>query len=396
MMSKEMKFKKIALVVAVLFPLASVYQYSRPVPAVQPQTNFAQPKTSSAVALPWPTYGQAAIGAVDYGVFATHGEQKPVPIASITKIVTALAVLKQKPLKLDEKGPNITITDEDVAIYDEFYSQGGSVTPITKGSQISEYDGLQSMLIPSSNNMATTVAKWAFGSVDNYVKYANQMLADLGFAQTHVEEASGFSASSASTATELIKLGELALANEVVADIVKKASANLPVAGEVRNINTLVGTEGVIGIKTGNTEAAGGCLLFAAKHDIDGKTITIIGVVLGAPTRATAIADSKTLLQSVDKAFQAVTVVKKGQVVGHYEAPWGAKAEAVAKEDLTLLVWRGTELKTDVKLNQIEASANTNSDIGSVTATAGQKTSNVPVILKDKLSRPSVGWRIFR
>src|SRR3989344_7783688 len=392
----NLKMKKFSLLFLALVLVLTGYQYSRPLPVIQPTTNFSQPQISPAVNLPWPAYGQGAVGARGYGVLATHGQQKPVPIASITKVVTALAVLKEKPLTKGEKGPNITINSDDVAIYNEYLSQDGSVTPIAKGSQISEYDGLQSMLIPSSNNMAATVAKWAFGSVDNYVKYANQMLSDLGFKQTKVDEASGFSASSASTASELIKLGELALANEVVADIVKKSSANLPVAGEVRNINTLVGEDGVIGIKTGNTEAAGGCLLFASKRTIDGKDITVIGVVLGAPTRATAIADSKTLLQSVDKAFQAVTVVKKDQVVGHYESPWGAKADAVAKEDLTMLVWRGTKLKTDVKLSQIDTPASTSFDIGSVSVTAGQKTANVSVVLKGELLGPSWTWRIFR
>src|SRR3990167_3703573 len=394
-MSISMSRKKIILLLVALVALG-VYLYSRPLPGGHAKTTLSGVKTSEVANLPWPAYGQGALGARGYGVLTTHGEQKPVPIASITKIVTALAVLKEKPLVKGEKGPNITINSDDVAIYNEFVAQGGSVTPITKGSQISEYDGLQSMLIPSSNNMAATVAKWAFGSVDNYVKYANQMLSDLGFKQTKVDEASGFSASSASTASELIKLGELALANEVVADIVKKSSANLPVAGEVRNINTLVGEDGVIGIKTGNTEAAGGCLLFASKRTIDGKDITVIGVVLGAPTRATAIADSKTLLQSVDKAFQAVTVVKKDQVVGHYESPWGAKADAVAKEDLTMLVWRGTKLKTDVKLSQIDTPASTSFDIGSVSVTAGQKTANVSVVLKGELLGPSWTWRIFR
>lgn len=394
-MNLAMRWNRFLLITLVLVFILAIYQYSRPVPATQPKVSFSQPQTSAAITLPWPAYGQAAIGAVGYGIFATHGEQKPVPIASITKVVTALAVLKEKPLKLGEKGPNITITDDDVAIYDEYYSLGGSVTPIAKGSQISEYDGLQSMLIPSSNNMAATVAKWAFGSVDNYVKYASQMLADLGFKQTHVDEASGFSVNSSSTASELIKLGELALSNEVIADIVKKATVTLPVAGEVRNINTLVGTEGVIGIKTGNTEQAGGCLLFAAKRDVDGQPVTVVGVILGAPTRATAIADSKMLLQSVDKAFETVTVVKRGQIVGHYKAPWGAKAEVVAKEDLTLFIWRGTELKTDVKLSQIEASTSTSSNIGSITVTAGQKTISVPLVLKSNLPAPAWTWRIF-
>src|SRR3989344_5212335 len=316
MMSASMSLKKLLVLIVLGLAAWIAFNYSRPLPVVQPRTSFSQPQTSSAVALPWLAYGQAAMGAVGYGVLATHGEQKKVPIASITKVVTALAVLKEKPLKLGEKGPNITITDADVAIYDEYYSLGGSVTPITKGSQISEYDGLQSMLIPSSNNMAATVAKWAFGSVDNYVKYANQMLSDMGFKQTHVDEASGFSTKSVSTATELIKLGEIALANEVIAEIVKKATANLPIAGEVRNINWLLGTEGVIGIKTGNTNEAGGCLLFASQKTIFGQPIVLIGVILGAPDRNQAITDSRKILQSVEDSFEKVQVVKKGQTLG--------------------------------------------------------------------------------
>src|SRR3989344_2957871 len=169
MMSFSMSRKKIILLVVILVALG-LYLYSRPLPAGHAKATLSRVKTAEAIDLPWPAYGQGALGARDYGVLTTHGEQKPVPIASITKIVTALAVLKEKPLVKGEKGPNITINSDDVAIYNEFVSQGGSVTPITRGSQISEYDGLQSMLIPSSNNMVATIAKWTFGSVANYVK----------------------------------------------------------------------------------------------------------------------------------------------------------------------------------------------------------------------------------
>src|SRR3989344_4333652 len=314
-MSISMSRKKIILLLVALVALG-LYLYSRPLPAGNAKAALSAVKTSEAANLPWPADGQGALGARGYGVFATHSEQTPVPIDSITKIVTALAVLKEKPLAKGEKGPSITINSDDVAIYNEFVSQGGSVTPITRGSQISEYDGLQSMLIPSSNKMAATVAKWAFGSVDNYVKYANQMLADMGFKQTHVDEASGFSVNSVSTATELIKLGEIALDNEVIAEIVKKATVNLPIAGEVRNINWLLGTDGVIGIKAGNTNEAGGWLFFAAQKTFLGQLIILIGVMLVAPDRNQAITDSREILQSVEDSFEKVQVVKKGQTLG--------------------------------------------------------------------------------
>jgi len=390
-----MSRKKFILLVVVLVALG-LYLYSRPLPAGNAKAILSSVKTAETVDLPWPAYGQGALGARSYGVLTTHGEQTPVPIASITKIVTALAVLKEKPLAKGEKGPNITINSDDVAIYNEFVSQDGSVTPITRGSQISEYDSLQSMLIPSSNNMAATVAKWAFGSVDNYVKYANQMLLDMGFKQTHVDEASGFSTKSVSTATELIKLGEIALANEVIAEIVKKDTVSLPFAGKVNNINWLLGTEGVIGIKTGNTDEAGGCLLFAAQKNILGQSITLIGAILGAPSRYEAIADSRDVLHSVEQAFEKVTVVKKAQVLGNYEAPWGAKSELIASDELSVVAWKGVSIEPTFKTLATSSSRLAGNHVGEVKVSYGEQQKTVPVELKNDLLDPSWYWRLFR
>lgn len=388
--------KKVTLLMMVLLLAIGLYQYSRPLPVIQPTTNFSQPQTSPAVNLPWPAYGQGALGAKGYGVFVTHGQQKPVPIASITKVVTALAVLKEKPLAKGEKGPNITINSDDVAIYNEYVSRGGSVTPIAKDSQISEYDGLQSMLIPSSNNMAATVAKWAFGSVDNYVKYANQMLIDMGFKQTRVDETSGFSVNSVSTATELIKLGEIALANEVIAEIVKKDTVTLPFAGAVNNINWLLGSEGVIGIKTGNTTEAGGCLLFAAQKIISGQPITLIGAILGAPDRYQAIADSRDVLRSVTNSFEKVTIVKKGQSVGSYEAPWGAKSELVASDDLSVVVWKGVSIEPTFRAQTSPVPKLAGNHVGEISVSYGEQQKSVPVELKNDLIGPRWHWRLTR
>ena len=69
----------------------------------------------------------------------------------------------------------------------------------------------------------------------------------------------------------------------VFARIVATASATLPVAGTVRNTNTLLGSRGFVGVKTGSTATAGGCFAFRAIRLIDGKRSTITGVVLGQP-----------------------------------------------------------------------------------------------------------------
>jgi D-alanyl-D-alanine carboxypeptidase len=69
----------------------------------------------------------------------------------------------------------------------------------------------------------------------------------------------------------------------VFASIVGTPSATLPVAGTVHNTNTLLGHKGFVGVKTGSTDAAGGCFAFQAIRWIDGKRTAITGVVLGQP-----------------------------------------------------------------------------------------------------------------
>ena len=69
----------------------------------------------------------------------------------------------------------------------------------------------------------------------------------------------------------------------VFASIVATPTATLPVAGTVRNTNTLLGRNGFVGVKTGSTAAAGSCFAFRAIRWIDGTRTTITGVVLGQP-----------------------------------------------------------------------------------------------------------------
>ena len=160
-----MSLKKITLIVVIILLGVGLFSYSRPIPGVKAVATLAAPKVGSAVDLPWPAYGQGALAAQDYGILQTHGEQKAVPMASVAKVVTALAVLKQKPLAVGEQGPTITVNSDDVAIYNSYYTQGGSVVKVEAGEQISEYQALQALLIPSANNMADTLARWAFRSL---------------------------------------------------------------------------------------------------------------------------------------------------------------------------------------------------------------------------------------
>ena len=88
----------------------------------------------AAAALDFPGYGASAIGALDFpGVLATAGSDKALPMASITKIVTALVVLQKHPLGADEAGPSVTMTAADVALYNEYREVNGKVAPVSAG-----------------------------------------------------------------------------------------------------------------------------------------------------------------------------------------------------------------------------------------------------------------------
>lgn len=384
------------LIVILLFVVAAAltYQYMRPLPAV---SAIAQIKTSprtTPIDLPWPSTGQAAIGAEGYGVLSSHNASSPAPIASITKVITALAVLKQKPLDPGAQGPLITLDSTDLDYFNYYYLHDGSVANVQPGEKITEYQALQGMLLPSANNLADSLARWAFGSVDNYVKYANIMVRDLGLSHTTVGSANGFSDKTTSTAEDLVRLGELAMNDPVVADIVGQSSAELPVAGTVKNVNWLLGADGIEGIKTGNTDGAGGCYLFAAKRAIAGHDMTVIGAILGQPDLLSAISAARPLLQATGKGFTEVKAIQKNDIFGYYAVPWGDPVPIKASMDVSLLVWRGADVKILNEPLDIMAPAQAGAYVGKVTAqSSGQKASSALVLSKD-LHGPSLQWRM--
>jgi len=116
-------------------------------------------------------------------------------------------------------------------------------------------------------------------------------------------DASGLSPDTLSTAHDLVLLGEAAMQNPVLAEIVSKSSVDdFPLIGTIENTNTLLGQDGIVGVKTGNSDEAGGVFVFAAKYNDDsGKEQIIVGAVQGLPDLEKALQAAKTLLKSAEK-----------------------------------------------------------------------------------------------
>lgn len=388
----------VSLLVLLIVGSSAGYALAKPLPAPVLEKLNVTVAATKATALSWPTYGESAVSAVGYGVLATNGAQLPLATASITKVLTALSVLKQKPLQNGEAGPTITIDATDVASYDSYAAQDGSVVPVAIGEQISEYQALQALLLPSANNMADTLARWAFGSVDSYLAFANSYAQQLGLTSFHAaDDASGFSAGTVASATDLAQLGMTALQNPVLASIVNQSTADIPVAGQIQNVNFLLGSHGIVGIKTGNNDVDLGAFLFAAKHTVSGHELTIVGAVMGAPSLPVALRDAATLADSATANFSATPLISPNTTVANYRAPWLKTPVAVTTgSGASPIRWGAEQTTGTVQLNRLSIPAKAGTPIGTLVFESSLTKQKTPVVLKlaKNVPDPSLWWRL--
>lgn len=388
----------LVIVVLLFVTTAGLLNYVRPLPNVTAATTSLGNLQTPALQLAWPASTEAAVGASGYGLLGTHGSEAPLPIASMAKVITSLAILEKKPLDLGQQGPNLTIGANDIALYQQYAAEDGSVVPVTLDEQLSERQVLQAMLLPSANNIADSAAIWTFGSISNYVTFANQMLQQHGLTHTVVaDDASGFLPHTVSTASDLVKLGQLVMQNPVLADIVSQQAALLPQVGTVHNVDALLGSSGIVGIKTGNTDQAGGCFLLAAHYTpTNGREITIITAVVGAPDLGSALRESQSFLLSVRQNFTAQTFVHAGQVLAAYTLPWGGTAHAIVAGNITPTLWNGTPVKAVASLNVLKGQTAVSTKVGTLTLTTGGTQTTQDVRLQQAVPAPNFLWRLLR
>ncbi|MFD6414695.1 hypothetical protein ACFWF0_36390, partial [Nocardia asteroides] len=131
--------------------------------------------------IPWPSSGQAALDVQGIGTFGSSGDQKPVPIASVAKVMTAYVILREHPLKSGAEGPKIKI---DQAAEDQSQAGQESTVNVFAGDSISQREALESILIASANNVARLLARWDAGSEKAFVEKMNATAEDLGMTNT--------------------------------------------------------------------------------------------------------------------------------------------------------------------------------------------------------------------
>ena len=308
-------------------------------------------------ALPWPAQGQAYVDIEGVGLLGSSGPaDTEVPIASVTKTMTAYQVLRDHPLAPDQDGPTLTITPELFAA-SKSTEAGESGILLQVGEQLTLRQALLGMLLPSAGNLARLLAAWDAGSVAAFVDKMNAQARALGMQHTNYADPAGISNLSESTAADQVRLGETVLNDAALAEMVATKAVKLPVAGVVTNTDELLGMDGDIGIKTGSTSAAGGCLLFATRSAVSGVPVTIVGAVLGQPGTAWTILDhaetaAKTLIEAVQRSLVATTVVRSGSTVAVLRQRGHADVALTSAGDVTVVGWPSLGYRVAVSPNR--------------------------------------------
>ena len=240
--------------------------------------------TGASPALPWPSKGQGAIAVPALGYTAQSGPESPVPIASLTKMTNALVVLRDHPVAAGTTGPAITITPGDAAEYANELHNDQSTVPIRNGEVLTELQMLEAMLTQSANDMAYSLAIWDAGSIPAFVVKMNTLAASLGATSSHYVDASGYDPGSQSTASDVLRVAAAGMLDPTFAQVVGMSSITFPGVGTLPNVVSEIGSNGVIGIKSGYTSEAGGCLVLAADKVVGDHSVLVLESVLGQPT----------------------------------------------------------------------------------------------------------------
>ena len=228
---------------------------------------------ATAMALPFASRYALVVEEGSGKVLLSKNAQIEVPIASLTKLMTAMVVLDAAP-DMDE-----AITIEDPSVLTKAHSK----TRLTDGGLLARRTVLELALMSSDNHAAVSLAYAYPGGIDAFVAAVAAKVDALGMTHTHIEEPTGLSKMNRSTAEDLAKMVAAAASYPEIVRITTSSGQTVDVDGrslEYRNTNHLVGQTGwdILLSKTGFTLPAGRCLIMRLKAGEQ----TIIVVLLNA------------------------------------------------------------------------------------------------------------------
>lgn len=274
---------------------------------------------------------EASTGDVAYAKRAKSSR----PIASVTKLMTALLVLE---------GPKLSTRVRAVG-----YRAAAVESQINlrAGERLTVADLLRGLLLASANDAAATLAQAVSGTRRAFVRDMNRRAQRLGLRSTRFRDPIGLDPGSRSSASDLVKLTSELRRFSFFRKTVDRPIATLEPGDrrrEIANRNTLVREHPwMTGVKTGHTTRAGYALVGSATR----RRVTLISVVLGAPSEAARNADTLALMRYGFTRYQRSRGVVRGRVYARAPVRFqrGAEVALVAPRTLTRVVRRGQALR---------------------------------------------------
>ncbi len=312
-------------------------------------------------------------------VLLSHNAESPLPMASTTKVMTALLALENGDL------------DAPVTCSRTAFGVPGTSIYLAEGETLTLREMLYGLMMASGNDAATAIAEHIGGTVADFCTMMTARAAELGCKNTVFLTPHGLPCEGHyTTAHDLALIARKAMSHPEFREIVGTSRATIPWEGRtydrvLNNKNKLLTTyEGATGIKTGYTKKAGRCLVFGAQRE----GMEIIGVVLNCWEW---FEEAARLMDTAFERYEAITMLTAGDIAGTIPVTHanGAAVDAVLSADLTGVVAKGSLPQVEIDLpDTVDAPVQQGQLLGTARLTEkGVTIAEVPLMAADDVAR---------
>lgn len=370
-----------------------------PLPAVDvrvDEASAAAPAAPASVALP--ADGASAVALIDDGgeaeLVAAAADDAAAPIGGAAKLVTALVTVDSLPLADGTGGPDIPIGAEDYSTYLRYEREGSRVLQVSPGELWSERDVLRAVVLASSNNHADTLATWAYGSLDNYVREANGWLEEHGFADLRVADATGLSGENVGTATELARLAAMVLADPALGPMFTGDEG--PLSADERRIPDVIAHldgDDIRAMSRSYTDEAALSFVFTSEITVADEARRMVGAMTGVDDYETLDPAVLAAVESMQAASAPVEIIAAGTSYGEVESAWGDRAQLIAAAGRTDAAFGAAPDAATVDVEPFTTAA-AGRQVGTVTVRLGERDISSALELDSAIRDPGPIWRL--
>jgi serine-type D-Ala-D-Ala carboxypeptidase (penicillin-binding protein 5/6) len=278
------------------------------------------------------------VEADDGDQLTAHDPSAQLPIASTTKLMTAYVSMRELPLSRRVSFPYYVPTGPE------------SLLGLEQGERIRVRDLLYGLILASANDGAVALAQASSGSVEDFVREMNRTAGALGLADTSYANPIGLDApENYSSAADLAALARRLLDSRMFREIADSESRVIHTdrrTKEIETRNELLNRVGwVNGVKTGFTLDAGYVLVGSGTR----KGVTLVSVVLGAPTAAVRDADTLALLDWGFSLYHRERPVRRDRPLARPEVDSGGRIPLVPKRNFEVTLRDGEKVDTAIR-----------------------------------------------